>query len=60
LLQADEAFFTGTAAEITPIREIEGKRIGTGEWKITRKIQKIYFDTVRGKVQKYSAWLELV
>lgn len=60
LLQADEVFFTGTAAEVTPVREIEGKRIGTGEWKITRRIQKIYFDTVRGKVEKYSSWLEFV
>jgi branched-chain amino acid aminotransferase len=60
LLQADEVFFTGTAAEVTPIREIEGKRVGTGEWRITRRIQKIYFDAVRGKVEKYSAWLEFV
>jgi len=60
LTQADEVFFTGTAAEITPVKEIDGKRIGTGEWKITRRIQKIYFDAVRGRVQKYSAWLEQV
>lgn len=60
VLQADEAFFTGTAAEVTPIREIEGRRIGTGEWKITRRIQKIYFDTVRGRVEKYLSWLEFV
>ncbi|MEM2282515.1 MAG: branched-chain amino acid transaminase [Candidatus Hadarchaeales archaeon] len=60
VMQADEAFFTGTAAEVTPIREIEGRRIGTGEWKITRRIQKIYFDTVRGRVEKYLSWLEFV
>jgi branched-chain amino acid aminotransferase len=60
LMQADEVFFTGTAAEVTPVREIDGKRIGTGEWKITRRIQKIYFDAVRGRVQRYSTWLEQV
>lgn len=61
LYTADEAFFTGTAAEITPIREIEGKEIGEGKhWPITRKIQQIYFDIVRAKNPRYLSWLEFV
>ena len=55
---ADEAFFTGTAAEITPIRELDGRKIGTGKrGKITGKLQKIFFDIVKGKNRKYESWL---
>lgn len=55
---ADEAFFTGTAAEITPIRELDGRKIGIGRrGKITEKIQKTYFDIVKGKNKKYESWL---
>ncbi|GBD04390.1 Branched-chain-amino-acid aminotransferase [bacterium HR19] len=50
---ADEAFLTGTAAEITPIREIDGRKIGNGDFKITRMIQQKYFNVVRGKDEKY-------
>ncbi|MFN4133191.1 MAG: branched-chain amino acid transaminase [Candidatus Hadarchaeales archaeon] len=61
LYSADEAFFTGTAAEVTPIREVDGKKIGGGRrGPITTKLQKIFFETVRGNVQKYSAWLDFV
>ncbi|RJQ38283.1 MAG: branched-chain amino acid transaminase [Nitrospiraceae bacterium] len=55
---ADEAFFTGTAAEITPIREVDGRVIGEGKaGKITKKIQSVFFDSVKGKNKKYESWL---
>jgi branched-chain amino acid aminotransferase len=61
LLTADEAFFTGTAAEITPIVEIDGVKIGSGKpGPITRKLQTLYDDIVRGKVDKYREWLTYV
>jgi branched-chain amino acid aminotransferase len=55
---AAEAFFSGTAAEITPIREIDGRTVGGGTpGPITRKLQSIFFDTVTGKNGKYVSWL---
>ena len=58
---ADEAFFTGTAAEVTPIRELDDRIIGSGaRGPMTEKIQKIFFDTVAGKNDKYRHWLTLV
>jgi branched-chain amino acid aminotransferase len=58
---ADEAFFTGTAAEVTPIRELDDRAIGNGKrGPITEKIQKVFFDAVAGKNDKYSHWLTLV
>ncbi|MFC4296981.1 MAG: branched-chain amino acid transaminase [Castellaniella sp.] len=58
---ADEAFFTGTAAEVTPIREIDGRQIGAGErGPITTQIQKAFFDAVSGKTPKYHHWLSKV
>ena len=55
---ADEAFFTGTAAEVTPIREVDGRTVGTGKiGPITEKIQKAFFDVVNGKNDKYRDWL---
>lgn len=61
LYTADEAFFTGTAAEVTPIREVDGHVIGEGKrGPITEKLQRIFFDTARGRVKKYQAWLEYV
>jgi branched-chain amino acid aminotransferase len=55
---ADEAFFTGTAAEVTPIRELDGRTIGNGRpGKITKRLQSIFFDTVKGKNKKYKSWL---
>ena len=55
---ADEAFFTGTAAEVTPIRELDGRSIGIGKrGPLTAKIQKAFFDAVNGKSKKYSKWL---
>jgi branched-chain amino acid aminotransferase len=55
---ADEAFFTGTAAEITPIRELDDRTIGAGKrGPITEKLQAIFFDVVAGKNKKYARWL---
>ncbi len=55
---SDEAFFSGTAAEVTPIREVDGRKIGDGRrGKITKKLQDIFFDVVKGKNKKYSSWL---
>ncbi|MEM4598838.1 MAG: branched-chain-amino-acid transaminase [Candidatus Diapherotrites archaeon] len=59
LYAADEAFVTGTAAEVTPIREVDGIEIGDpGE--ITKKLQKKYFDIVHGKDNKYFKWLDFL
>ncbi len=58
---ADEAFFTGTAAEVTPIRELDNRAIGAGSrGPITEKLQSLYFDVVKGKNTKYAHWLTLV
>ena len=54
---ADEAFFCGTGAQVTPISSIDHRPIGDGEvGPITQKIQKLYFDVVRGNVDKYKKW----
>ena len=59
---ADEAFFTGTAAEVTPIRELDGRIIGEGKrGPITEQLQAVYFDLVRGKLDdQYGDWLTYV
>jgi branched-chain amino acid aminotransferase len=58
---ADEAFFTGTAAEVTPIRELDNRAIGSGKrGPITEKLQALYFDVVKGKSSKHANWLTLV
>jgi branched-chain amino acid aminotransferase len=58
---ADEAFFTGTAAEVTPIREVDGRVIGKGaRGPITEKIQALFFDVVNGRNAKYKHWLAKV
>ena len=55
---ADEAFFTGTAAEVVPIRELDSRPIGSGSrGPLTEKLQSIYFDTVRGRAAQYAEWL---
>jgi branched-chain amino acid aminotransferase len=55
---ADEAFFTGTAAEVTPIRELDGRAIGAGSrGPVTEKIQSMFFDAVNGRVPKFKHWL---
>jgi branched-chain amino acid aminotransferase len=58
---ADEAFFTGTAAEVTPIREVDGRVIGDGKrGPITEQLQSLYFDVVHGRVERYKDWLTVV
>ena len=58
---ADEAFFTGTAAEVTPIRELDHVQIGTGSrGPVTEKIQSAFFDIVNGRNAKYATWLSKV
>ena len=58
---ADEAFFTGTAAEVTPIRELDGRAIGDGKrGPITTRIQKAFFDAVMGKAEAHHDWLSPV
>ena len=58
---ADEAFFTGTAAEVTPIRELDGRVIGAGKrGPITEKLQTAFFDIVNGRSEKYNDWLTYV
>ena len=58
---ADEAFFTGTAAEVTPIRELDKRQIGEGRrGPVTTKIQSLFFDVVNGKAPAHADWLSLV
>ncbi|MFZ0486448.1 MAG: branched-chain amino acid transaminase [Arenicellales bacterium] len=58
---ADEAFFCGTAAEITPIRELDGRAIGEGQrGPITEKVQSLYFDQVKGRREEHPEWLVYV
>jgi branched-chain amino acid aminotransferase len=58
---ADEAFFTGTAAEVTPIRELDDRMIGNGlKGPITKQIQDVFFSTVYGKNERYKSWLTAV
>ncbi|OGQ06703.1 MAG: branched chain amino acid aminotransferase [Deltaproteobacteria bacterium RIFCSPLOWO2_12_FULL_40_28] len=58
---ADEVFVCGTAAEITPIREIDDRTIGTGKpGPLTKKIQEFYFGVIRGKHSKYAEWLAFI
>lgn len=58
---AEEAFFTGTAAEITPIRELDGRGIGGGKpGPVTKKLQSIFFDAVTGKSKAHRSWLTYI
>lgn len=58
---ADEAFFTGTAAEVTPVRELDGRIIGNGRrGAITEKLQSAYFDVVHGRSEKHLDWLTFI
>jgi branched-chain amino acid aminotransferase len=61
LYSADEAFLTGTAAEVVPIRAVDDRPVGTGKpGPITRQLQQTYFATVRGEVDQYKDWLDHV
>jgi len=58
---ADEAFFTGTAAEVTPIREVDGRVIGNGKrGEITKELQEAYFDIVYGRDKSYKHYLSYI
>jgi len=58
---ADEAFFTGTAAEVTPIREVDGRIIGNGKrGEITKELQEAYFDVVYGRDKSYKHYLTYI
>ena len=58
---ADEAFFTGTAAEVTPVRELDNRAIGDGKrGAITEKLQTVFFDAVAGRAPQYSHWLTII
>ena len=55
---ADEMFMTGTAAEVTPIREVDDRRIGSGEpGPITQALQKVFFEAVKGTDKRYARWI---
>ena len=58
LYTADEAFFTGTAAELTPIREVDNRKVGERcPGPVTEELQKTFFDVIEGKDKKYARWL---
>jgi len=58
---AEELFFTGTAAEITPVREVDDRRVGTGKTgPVTKQIQEKFFDIVRGRDALFLHWLDIV
>ncbi len=58
LMLADEVFMTGTAAEVTPVRSVDDVEIGVGP--VTLEIQKHYLDTVNGRSERWSHWLDVV
>jgi branched-chain amino acid aminotransferase len=60
LYTADEIFLTGTAAEITPVREIDQRKVGKGEWTITKNVQETFFAIVKGGDTKHDHWLHFV
>ncbi len=58
---ADEAFFTGTAAEVTPIQSLDDRKIGSGtRGPVTEQLQKSFFDHVHGRTNSHTEWLTLV
>ena len=61
LYYAEELFFTGTAAEVTPIREVDDRPVGSGRpGPVTRRAQQLYMDAVTGKLGAHSEWLEYI
>ncbi len=58
LYTADELFMTGTAAEVTPIVEVDNRKVGDGNvGSITKELQELYFNAVRGNIERYKVWL---
>ncbi len=60
LYTSDELFLTGTAAGVTPVREVDGRKVGSGDWPITRQLREAYLDAAHGRNQKYAKWLTVV
>ncbi len=61
LFEADELFFTGTAAEVTPVREVDDQEIDSGKpGPITRRAQELFSDAVGGKLEQYREWLDYI
>jgi len=60
LFTSDELFYTGTAAGITPIREVDGRPIGTGSYPITKRLQARYEGAIHGRTPQYEGWLSYV
>jgi len=60
IFTSDELFFTGTAANVTSVREVDSRPIGSGQYPITKRIQSTYMDAVHGKVPRYESWLSYV
>lgn len=61
LYVCDEVFFTGTAAEVTPVREVDNRPVGSGtRGPITAKLQQAYLDLVKGQSERYGEWLDLI
>ena len=61
LYNADEAFFTGTAAEITPIREVDDRMVGEGHrGPVTKELQGVFFSATKGEIERYADWLTYV
>jgi branched-chain amino acid aminotransferase len=61
LYTSDEVFLTGTAAGVTAVREVDGRKIGNGtEWPVTARLRAAYLDIVHGKMAKYNKWLDYV
>jgi len=58
--EADEAFYTGTAAEVTPIESIDDKKLKSAPGPVTTKLRSLYLDIVQGKNKKYESWLSYV
>lgn len=61
LYSAEEIFLTGTAAEVTPVVEVDNRKIGTGKiGEVTFQLQEVFFRAVRGKIERYRSWLTAV
>jgi branched-chain amino acid aminotransferase len=61
LYLADEIFMTGTAAELTPVREVDDRPVGTGEpGQITRAVQRVFEDALHGRAERYADWNDVV
>jgi branched-chain amino acid aminotransferase len=61
LYLADEIFMTGTAAELTPVREVDDRPVGSGEpGEITRAVQRVFEDALHGRAERYAEWLDVV